>query len=463
MLESSALPFDRIPQPPRPALGGHLREWLGVRNAQSVLTRLLRYAHECGPIARVSLGPVRLLLLSDPDVVADALSDERANVKGAAYVLTRAVLDNVLLLNGAAWESHRKTYRSALRGVDVMGAASRVSSRYVAELREHASAHPSQPLMLDELVSRWVGDVVGDFVAGVRLTPEFERHRRVVQYELAAIGIDLQCQPWTYLSPARWVRLRRAVRGARAFFREAVEARLAGRDADAPDILGGFIELARAGHYPLDANAIQEGVVNFFFTAHDVLASSTSWTLELLARHPEEQARLRAALPGALREREALEGCSALTRVAREGLRLYPGYGLFGRTTRAPMVLGGYHVPRGTMLIASPFVMHRLDRHFPDAAEFRPERWLGAARGAPPPNVRDAYMPFGSGARGCLASHLAFPLLCSIVAHAIESHELESAPGPAPELFYWGTSYAREGMPVLVRSAARSEHAHAAP
>ncbi len=444
-----ARPFSDIPAPSAPR-GGHFREWLGLENARAVLGRLHRYAEECGPLARVPLGPVNVLLLSDPDIVADALSDERANVKGATYVLTRAVLDNVLLLDGRAWETHRKTYRAALRGVDALRSARIVSERYERELASHAGAGT---LMLDELVSRWVGDVAAHFVAGVALGPEFEAHRRVVQYELAGIGIDLQCQPWTYLSPARWVRLRRAVRGARAFFRAAVERRLRGESEPAPDVLGGFIELARAGEYPLEVGAIQEGVVNFFFTAHDVLASSSAWTLHLLSRDERAQSRLRDALPSGSLDRASLESCDELVRVAREGLRLYPGYSLFGRTTRAPMTLGGFSIPKGTMLIVSPFVMHRLERYWPDAARFDPERWRGRARGGPPPMVKDAYMPFGSGARGCLASHLAFPVLSSIVAHAVRAHRLVARPDHDPGLLYWGTSYARHGMPVTVARA----------
>jgi cytochrome P450 len=429
------LPFHRMPEPPRGGLGGHLSEWLGVENAKDVLSRLRRYAEACGPLARVTLGPVRMVVVSDAALAAQLLDDPRANFKGASYILTRAVLDNVLLLNGKAWEDSRKAYRAALKEVDAEGAARVVVDRFVTR------AAPG-PLALDLAVSKLVGDVVGRFVAGVELTPELEPHRRRVQYELAGLGIDLQCQPWTYLSPMRWLRLRRSVDAARAFFRESVERRLRAPDPSAKDILNGFIALADAGGHPKDAESIQEGVVNFFFTAHDVLASSTTFCLWLLAGHADVQRRLAASLAEG-------DGGEELGHVVREALRLFPGYALFGRTLQRDIALGGYEVPRGTMIIVSPFVTHRLERYWPRAAAFDPDRW---APGAAPitPSAKGHYLPFGSGARGCLASHVAVPVMKVLVAEIVRAFDIEARPGHEPKIAYWGTAYSENGLPVRI-------------
>ena len=437
-----------MPEPPRVGLGGHLPEWLGLENAKGVLSRLLRYAEQCGPVARVRLGPVDLCLVSDATIAASVLDDARANYKGASYILTRAVLDNVLLLNGSEWERHRGEYKLALKEVDAVGSARLVTGRFVAEAR-------SGSLQLDRAINQLVGDIAGHFTAGVGLGPELEPHRRRIQYELAGLGIDLQCQPWAYLSPSRWLRLRQSVTAARAYFRAAVDERMAHPDEERKDILNGFLRLARAGQYPSDPEAIQEGVVNFFFTAHDVLASSVTWCLYLLARHPDVQAEVRGALASGSLDREVVETNEALGRVVRERLRLFPGSALFGRTTRAPMEIGGYRVPRGTLLIVSPFVTHRLERHFPGAATFDPSRWEGRATAPIVPAARDQYLPFGSGARGCLASHLAVPILKTVVAHTLRGLELRVPAGtPMPKISYWGTAYAEAGLPIEVRSLA---------
>ena len=130
-MAKALLPYSAIPEPPRVGLGGHLPEWLGLDNAKGVLRRLHRYADVCGPVARITLGPVRMILVSDAQIAAELLEDPRANYKGASYILTRAVLDNVLLLNGEAWRTHRRAYRLALREVDVTRAAHEVTAAFV--------------------------------------------------------------------------------------------------------------------------------------------------------------------------------------------------------------------------------------------------------------------------------------------------------------------------------------------
>ena len=442
-LDTPPLPWSAIPEPPSGPLG-HTPAWLGYDNARTVLQRLQSYA-ACGPLARVRVGPVRMLFVSDPALAGEVLSAPEANYKGAVYILTRVVLDNVLLLNGEAWARYRKAYRGALRNVAPRGVAREVTARFTDGLLSSTSAGAG-PVQLDRATNRLVRDIVGGFVAGVTLPDELEPHRHRVQYELAAVGIDLQCQPWAFLSPRRWIALRQSVAALRAVFREAVRERLA-RPNDRPDILNGFIQLARAGEYPLDINALQEGIVNFFFSATDVLASTAGWTTWLLATHAAEQERLRTALANGPAE---LDDNEYLGQVTKEALRLYPGYSLFGRTTQADMVIGGYEVPKGTMLLFSPFVTHRLERYWPEAERFQPERWSGRALGAPPPAVRDQFLPFGSGLRGCLAAHLATPLLKEIVAGIIPRARLRAVAGHRPEIVYWGTTFSANGLPATI-------------
>lgn len=457
MTEPRALPYASIPEPPRVGRLGHLGEWLGLENAKRVLDRLLRYAEVCGPLARVTLGPIRMLVVSDAELAARLLDDERANYKGASYILTRAVLDNVLLMNGDAWRTSRDAYRKALRDVDVRTVAADCTERFADRIAKEAASRGSA--QLERGVSDLVREIVGRFVLGAQLPESFEKDRVLIQYELAGLGIDLQCQPWTYLSPARWLRLRRAVHSARATFREHVERRLARPDTNARDVLSGFLRLARAGEYPGDAASLVDGCVNFFFTAHDVLTSSASFCLHLLSRHPEVAVRLRDESSSTPSEPATL-GRPVLDGVIKESLRLYPGYSLFGRTLQADVVVGGYEIPRRTLVIVSPFVTHRLERNFADAKRFDPDRWRTRGPATLAPNAGDGYLPFGAGARGCLASHLAVPILKTIAETTTRRLELRALPGHTPRLAYWGSAYSENGLPVTVArvaSGARSE------
>jgi cytochrome P450 len=265
------------------------------------------------------------------------------------------------------------------------------------------------------------------------LPEAFEPHRARIQHELAGVGIDLQCQPWAYLSPSRWIELHRSVAFARALFGREAERRIS-EGVDRADIMGGFLQMP---DLPDRVRASAEASINFFFTAHDVLASSTSWCLHLLARHPSFADRLARS-----------DDPAELDRVVRESLRLFPGYSLFGRTLQADMEIGGFQAPKGTIVIVSPFVIHRMERHWPRPLEFNPDRFLDLDSPVGP-TARGQYLPFGSGARGCIASHLAFPIMKTIVREVVRASRLAAAPGEPP-IRYWGTAYAEGGLPVRV-------------
>jgi cytochrome P450 len=425
-----------IPRPPHHPLLGHLPRWLGKRNAERILDTLLEYGEQCGPLARIPLGPARVLLVSDPEPIAQLLSAEEANVKGWPYRLTRVVLDNVLLLNGEAWARHRNLYRRALRGADVMRAGDAALEAFVPRTLARV-----KEIDLYDAVRELTADCVMQLLCSTRFPKHLDADRARVQYELAAVGIDLQCQPWAYFSPQRWTAMRRSVETMRAFFLEQVE-----RGGEGSDVLGGFRALAASGDIEDDPRALRDGLVNLFFTAHDVLTSSAAFFLYLLAKHPAVQDEIRAALP---KTDDDLDSIEPLACALRESLRLYPGYPLFSRRTRAPLRLGRFDVPAGTDVIVSPWVLHRLERHWPDARGFHPERWRARERKIGP-GPRGAYMPFGGGHRSCIAFALAFPLIELIAARVLRTFRLRAPPDHEPDIVYWGSASSANGLPASI-------------
>ena len=85
-----------------------------------------------------------------------------------------------------------------------------------------------------------------------------------------------------------------------------------------------------------------------------------------------------------------------------ETMRLRPPAWLMGRRLTADVDVDGWHLPAGSLAVASQWVLHRDERFWPQARQFRPVRWLDAdghfdehAPGQP----RGAWFPFGLGHR----------------------------------------------------------------
>jgi cytochrome P450 len=69
-----------------------------------------------------------------------------------------------------------------------------------------------------------------------------------------------------------------------------------------------------------------------------------------------------------------------------------------------PVLLGGYRLPRGAIVILSQYVTHRDPRFYVEPERFDPGRWM--------PDVqtvsRFAFFPFGGGPRVCIGEHFAW-------------------------------------------------------
>jgi len=104
---------------------------------------------------------------------------------------------------------------------------------------------------------------------------------------------------------------------------------------------------------------------------------------------------------------QALDALPLLDAVLKEALRIYtPSPAPLPRITPPEgAIIDGYTIPGRTIVGTSAYCVHRNEDVFPDAATFKPERWLKDAK-----EVREMmrwYWPFASGPRMCIGNHLA--------------------------------------------------------
>lgn len=153
---------------------------------------------------------------------------------------------------------------------------------------------------------------------------------------------------------------------------------------------------------------------NIFFAGSESTAIAVSWTLLLLALHPEWQQRVRSEIldtfdkkmPHSFSDMRKLQKLKVLTMVIQESLRLYGPAIVASREALADIKLGEFVIPKGIymwMLIPS---LHRdVENWGPDATEFKPERFANGVSGAC--KYPQAYIPFGLGSRICLGQNFA--------------------------------------------------------
>lgn len=147
-----------------------------------------------------------------------------------------------------------------------------------------------------------------------------------------------------------------------------------------------------------------------FGAAHLTSAHTLTWTMFLLAQHPQVRQEIADELDQVLSQStpgrraptvDDLESFPVLDRVIKESMRVLPASAYSQRMTVKNVELGPFKLPAGVPVMFSPFMTHHLPSIYPDHDVFRPDRWKTITPGP------YEYMPFGGGARRCIGAPLA--------------------------------------------------------
>jgi cytochrome P450 len=153
---------------------------------------------------------------------------------------------------------------------------------------------------------------------------------------------------------------------------------------------------------------VRDEAMNIFLAGHETTANALAWAFYLLARHPEVRTRLErevdAVLAGRTPTLADLRAMPYALAVFKEAMRLYPpAYVVARRATRA-VTVRGHAIGKNDLCLVNIIGMHHRSKYFPDPERFDPTRFL-------PENEKDlskqAFLPFGAGARVCIGNHFA--------------------------------------------------------
>jgi cytochrome P450 family 110 len=255
--------------------------------------------------------------------------------------------------------------------------------------------------------------------------------------------------PW---SP--WGRVLRVVRDTdRLLLGEIQRRRQAGDAAERHDILS-MLLLARndEGEGLTDAE-LRDELVTLVLAGHETTGTALSWALECLLRRHHVVQRIREEMVQVAGEgqvprgREQLAKLEYLDAVIKEVLRFRPIMAFGGtRVLQAPWRLGQWELPPGTAVANGLSMLHRRADLYPEAHEFRPERFLGRR---PDPYE---WTPFGGGVRRCLGMAFALYEMKIVLAHLLATTELELAEaGPTRAVTRGFFIAPARGLPIRVR------------
>ena len=195
---------------------------------------------------------------------------------------------------------------------------------------------------------------------------------------------------------------------------------------------------------------IRANIVTFINAGHETTANALTWTLYLLSRSPEwrERAEAEAASVFDPERPASLEGCAVLRAVLDEALRLYPPVAILTREAIRHDTILGQRVPAGTIVLISPYVLHRRRGLWDHPDAFDPSRFLGERRDR---IDRFAYIPFGAGPRVCIGMAFAMQEGIILLAHLLRAFRFDLVEGHPVMPLQRVTLRPREGMKMHVK------------
>jgi cytochrome P450 len=232
----------------------------------------------------------------------------------------------------------------------------------------------------------------------------------------------------------------RRFRAARAALDEAVAPIVAAAPAAAPgSVLAAVRAIVQETPAPDRRRAIRDHVLTLLVAGHITTGNALAWASSLIAMHPEAEDRLGGEVDAIGRDvplrGDAVAALPWARAVFAEALRLYPPAWAIGRRATHDVSLDGCVIPKGSLVVACPWLTHRDERFHADPHGFDPGRW---SEGEGRATANGTYYPFGVGSRKCVGEPLAWlegALVLAAIARRWRLRPVDGRPVvPRPEI-----------------------------
>ena len=197
---------------------------------------------------------------------------------------------------------------------------------------------------------------------------------------------------------------------------------------------------------------VRDEVLTLFLAGHETTANALTWTLYLLSQEPEVACRLQAEVDGVLAGHNPtyadVETLPYTRMVLSESMRLYPPAWRMSREAVEQVEIGGYTLPKGSIVLLSQWIVHHDERYYPEPMKFDPGRWTPDKVVTRP---KMAYFPFGAGPRLCIGEAFAWMEGILILAIIAQKWELTIEQGFPVALQPEITLRPKHGMPMQLK------------
>jgi len=409
-----------------------------------------RMARRYGDIVLIPLGRQRIYSIGHPDAIRDVLITHQNKFKKSRMLERARVLlgDGLLTSEGDHHRRQRRLVQPAFHRDRLAGYGTVMVERTVM-VREQWKSGQSMDVLQEmmrltlAIVAKTLFSTEVDSEAdeiGTALTQVFDL------FEIILMPFSEILEKLPLPAVRRFHRARKRL--DETIYRLITERRAKGSDAG--DLLSMLLLACDEDDQGrMTDQQVRDEALTLFLAGHETTSNALTWTWYLLSQNPSAEAAFHAeldrVLAGRLPSFEDLPQLHYAESVLAESMRLYPPVWAIGRRALEDYPVGDFVVPARSVVLMSPYAVHRDPRWFPDPLEFRPERWLTEDTARP----KFGYFPFGGGARVCIGERFAWMEGVLILAALGQRWRLRLEPGHRVETQARITLRPKHGMRMI--------------
>lgn len=425
---------DRSKLPPGPKTNIPLGHLFSYR--RDSIEFLKKIAKEFGDIVHFKIGPIRIVLLNHPDHIKEVLTVQHRNfVKGRPLEMAKELLGEGLLTSeGEFHKRHSRMIQPAFH-------------RNMIE-----SYVPAMIKCIAQMMCRWEDGMKTDMknemthmsiaIAGMTLfnadiAKEAPEISKALDTATSLFGrISLPFSEWLLKLPLPGnLRFYKAKERLDDTVRRMINERRQNK-MDNGDLVSLLLRTQNEnGNGGLSDQEIRDEAITLFLTAFDTTSTALTWTWYLLSQNPEAEAELHKELDNVLNGRlpvaEDIPQLKYTRMVFGESMRLYPPSYVIPRQAKEDFPIDKYIVPRGSIVLMSPYLIQHDARFYSDPEKFDPYAWDKHSHSL---NSKYEYFPFSRGPRSCIGEPFAWMLGTLAIASVAQSWQIKHVPDYPVEL-----------------------------
>ena len=215
------------------------------------------------------------------------------------------------------------------------------------------------------------------------------------------------------------------------------------------DILSIMIQMHEEDPERLSESELIGHTTTMFRGGYNPSGMALYWTIFLLSQHPEKLLKVIEELNRVVKEdvptEQEVASLPYLEGALKEAMRLFPAGTWTGRLAMQDFSLASHSFSKGTWVMMSPYITHRIPEVFPEPYTFQPERWLSIH-----PSAYE-FMPFSAGPRYCIGTSLAMMQLKIALAMLFKKYRFCLKPGTRVDCAGFNSIRPKRGLPMILR------------